>query len=389
MAPRFARTASVSTWACVLVCALAAVPSALAGGTPENALVIIDPTIPESLYIGNYYVMARDIPPQNVLYFSPGAANYAEFTEVNLDALFGEIANRLLEDHIDYIVLTPGAPFYIPASGYVTDDPCPADITRFSISSAYFMAFIADDILDGASYDTRHMYYTPSAAYYFDSEIYYRFGSPDSPPVGQRYFISSLLGYLGDEGNTVNEILDMIDRSVAVDGTQPAGTFYFMNNTADPDRNVRQPQFSSAISAIQSLGGQAQGMVGVLPEGHHDALGILTGAATLDIEGADLTIVPGAFCDHLTSYAARLDAPGQTKVSSWIPRRRQRLVGHRARALQSPGQVPARHAARVLFRRTLPRRGHLPYRQVEPVPGPDVRRSPHPRPRPSARCERS
>jgi len=29
-------------------------------------------------------------------------------------------------------------------------------------------------------------------------------------------------------------------------------------------------------------------------------------------------VLPGAFCDHLTSYAATLDSPSQTKMTRWI-----------------------------------------------------------------------
>ncbi len=302
---------------------LAVVPPAVAGGSPENTLLIIDPASNDSLYIGNYYLNARQIPAQNVIYMFPGAANYPAFVSYNLDALFGALANTAIGDHIDYIVVMPGAPFYVSASGLVSDTCSP--VTRFSISSVYTMAFIASEVLTGTlnSQNTNRYYNITNPAQAFDSSTAWLNGVPSNNVNARRYFIGCLLGYTGSQGNTLADVTAMIDRSVAVDGTRPAGTFYFMNNPADPARNVRASQYAGAVSLIQSLGGQSE-IIGTtqepatLPIGRHDCLGIMTGAATLDIDGADMTILPGAFCDHLTSFAGRFDTTSQTKLSRWI-----------------------------------------------------------------------
>jgi hypothetical protein len=110
----------------------------------------------------------------------------------------------------------------------------------------------------------------------------------------------------------------MIDRSVAVDGTLPAGTFYFMH-TNDPARSgPRDGGFPGAVAAILGLGGNAQLLFADLPIGNFDCLGIMTGLADPNIDGANLAILPGAFCDHLTSYAGTLDSSSQTKMTRWI-----------------------------------------------------------------------
>jgi hypothetical protein len=127
-----------------------------------------------------------------------------------------------------------------------------------------------------------------------------------------------MLGYTGELGNTVPELLAMIDRAVAADGTRPAGTFYFMDNQADPARNVRAVQYPTVVNQIKALGGQAEIIEGVLPIGRHDCLGIMTGAASPAIDTGDFTIIPPAFCDHLTSYAATFDTTSQVKLSRWI-----------------------------------------------------------------------
>ena len=135
----------IAVVACSLLCTL--VPAAWAGGSPENVLLIIDPSSNDSLYVGNYYKNARHVPDQNVLYMAPGAVDYATFADLKLDALSGFLANSDLADHVDYVVLMPGSDFYVPATGYVSDG-CYA-VTRFAISAAYSGAFLADEILAG------------------------------------------------------------------------------------------------------------------------------------------------------------------------------------------------------------------------------------------------
>jgi len=297
---------------------LAAVPLARAGGTPEEALLVIDPTRTDSMYVGNYYMYVRDVPPLNALYMDPTADDYATgFAPDNIDALLGTIANLGIRDHCDYIILPPAASFYVSAPDLITDTCYP--VSRFSLSSCYTLALIKKRILRGMPSTRPNRYYSgdyvPLA---FDSEILWKDGYPSTTGNGHHYFIGAYLGYTGQRGNTLEEIIAMIDRSVAVDGTRPLGTFYYMETT-DPARSgPRDPHFDEAIAQILALGGQAEHLYDVLPEGRHDCLGIMTGWASPDIEGADMTILPGAFCDHLTSYAAKFDTSSQKKVSSWI-----------------------------------------------------------------------
>jgi len=105
---------------------------------------------------------------------------------------------------------------------------------------------------------------------------------------------------------------------VGADGTRPAGTFYFMNNTADTARNVRSSQFASARNSIVSRGGLAEIIVGSLPLGKTDCLGVMTGLAGFSLFGTGTVLLPGSFCDHLTSYAAAYDIDSQTKTTEWI-----------------------------------------------------------------------
>jgi hypothetical protein len=302
----------------VLAGALAATSLAWAGGTPEDALLLIDPTRPDAMYVGNYYLHARDIPPVNAIYMDPLAADYWEFAEDNLDALFGTLANTGIREQIDYVVIAPSSGYRLYAAGLVNDPICP--VNHFSLSSVYTLWYPVENILGGNMTAQRSNRYfgednTPLT---FDSNILWKHGVPSSDGTGQKYFIGAYLGYTGERGNTVDEILEMIDRAVAVDGTRPMGTFYFMETTDELRSGPRDDYYPTAVADIIALGGSAEHLFAVLPTGRHDCLGIMTGWASPDIDGTDMTILPGAICDHLTSYAGYFDTSSQVKMSRWI-----------------------------------------------------------------------
>lgn len=291
---------------------------ALAGGSPERALLIINPGSAESMYLGNYYKDARNIPDANVLYIEPGPDQYADAAGPNgsIEGVLGALRNAGIADHIDYIILASTPTSFINAPGLVTDGCWP--VARFSPSSVYTNAFIRQQILAGNNPSTGiNHFYATGAPRAFSSQNAWLFGSPSTSPSAARYFIGAHLGYTGANGNTIGELLSMIDRSVMADGTRPSGTFYFMNTT-DPPRNVRSPQFSMAINAITGAGGSAAMLNGILPEPHQDCLGVMTGWADPAVESGNFALAPGAFADHLTSWAATFYINDQTKVSAWI-----------------------------------------------------------------------
>lgn len=316
--------------------------AALADGNGENVLLIINPMDKDSLLVGNYYRLRRDIPERNVLYLVPASANYALFAEENVNALLGTLANRQLDDHIDYVVVTPGNNFTVSAPNLVNDSCSP--VTRFATPSGFTMAYITDSILGGGNFSTRTNRYatgtnTPLA---FDSNIKWFGGVPSDRSDAERYFIGAMLGYTGERGNTVAQVLDMIDRSVASDGTHPVGTFYFMKTNDAARSGPRDPIYPLVVSEIIAMGGQAfTGCCDPLPTGAQDVMGLMTGAATLDIPGAGMSILPGAFCDHLTSFAGTFNNGSQTKMSEWITNGASGTAGTVEEPCNYPGKFPS------------------------------------------------
>lgn len=307
--------------------ALAGRPHAvLAGGGPQNVLLIVDPTQPDALNIANAYQAARGIPEANVLYMAPGAADYPAFARAQLPALWSTLAQRGLGDHIDYIVLAPGSPFYLPAVGLVDGLPCPPSLTRISITTAYGLAGEAEAILGkGLTVFEDNRYYAETdAPVAFDSHTRWISGTavtaqtpPDLADLSRRYFIGFQLGYSGERGNTPAETAAMIARSVAADGTRPRGTFYLMRTT-DIRSTPREPHFAETLASLAGLGGHGEVIDGIVPEGRQDVLGLMTGYADPVVRAGNFTLLPGAFADHLTSFAATFDVGSQVKMSEWI-----------------------------------------------------------------------
>ena len=290
---------------------------ALAGGSGENIIIIADPLNAESMYAANYYRLARQVPDANIFYFSPGADSYQSFVDFNLAALRALVAQRGVADQADYILIMPGSPFYISAAGYVSDSCSP--VNRFSISGAYTTAFVSGDVLGGVNSSFPNRYsrniYDPAR---FDSQTTWYNGAPSNDPNAKRYYIGAMLGYTGERGNTLEQVLANVDRSVAADWTRPAGTFYFMKTTDTARSGPRHNTFPAVVTRILADGGNAVMEERWLPQSRFDCLSILTGLATADILGGNFTILPGAYADHLTSYAATFDTSSQTKLSDWI-----------------------------------------------------------------------
>ncbi|MCP3915197.1 MAG: TIGR03790 family protein [bacterium] len=318
----------------------------------DNAVLVVDPNDAESLYVANYYAAARGIPASHVLYLDPDAANYATFVAENLVGFQGELVGRGIESQVDVVIVPPGGNFFTSIPAGTINDGCAA-VTRVAIGSAFTTAFITDDILNGINSTAGNQYsrtdWDPIA---FDSQTGWLAGLPSTSPSARRYYIGAMLGYTGERGNTVPEILDMIDRSVAADGSQPAGTAYYMQTT-DPARSgPRHGAYPTAVTEMAAAGGSAQHLFADLPLGQHDALGIMTGRATLPIDSGDFTLLPGSFADHLTSFAGNFTTASQTKMSRWIAKGASGTAGTVQEPCNYAGKFP--HARfHVLYRKGL------------------------------------
>jgi hypothetical protein len=149
------------------------------------------------------------------------------------------------------------------------------------------------------------------------------FWTPDGSNTGDRakgqsYMLSTMLGVTQGRGNTVDQILSYLRRSVAADGTKPRGTFYYMKN-GDVRSTTRHSCYDAAATQLQRMGISAAVVPGTLPTGARDVMGIMTGAPKLELRKSGSTLLPGAICDNLTSSGGVLLATGaQTPISDYL-----------------------------------------------------------------------
>jgi hypothetical protein len=103
----------------------------------------------------------------------------------------------------------------------------------------------------------------------------------------------------------------------------------------------RQAVFASALSALGKLGVQAAVLDGVLPQGKADVAGAMIGIAGFKWADSGSTILPGAFCDHLTSFGGVMTGTGQTLLSEFIRHGAAGACGTVTEPYAIPGKFPS------------------------------------------------
>lgn len=158
---------------------------------------------------------------------------------------------------------------------------------------------------------------TPPRPFHSDT-LWSRTGEPVVAAESRRYLLAAMLPYVGPAANTEAEALDCLRRCAAADGTCPTGTVYFMESTDSARTGPRQWAFKSAAEALRKLGVKAEILPGVLPKDKPDVAGAVIGAASFNWKESGSQILPGAFCDHLTSFGGVMTGAGQTLLSEFL-----------------------------------------------------------------------
>ena len=88
----------------------------IAGGGPQNVLVVVNGRDPDSVRIGEHYMKARGIPPVNLVTLDVPTAlvtKLAVYKDEIEEPVKQHIAKEGLRGQIDYIVLTRGLPIRV------------------------------------------------------------------------------------------------------------------------------------------------------------------------------------------------------------------------------------------------------------------------------------
>jgi hypothetical protein len=139
-----------------------------------------------------------------------------------------------------------------------------------------------------------------------------------------RYYLSSMLAYTGQRGNSLDEIRRYLDRAASSDATRPTGTVYLMENN-DIRTEARQPWFSETCKQLEQIGRKCQIISngnrnenGILPMNRDDIIGLATGIRSFDWGASGSSLLPGAIADSFTSWGGSFNNTRQTKLTEFL-----------------------------------------------------------------------
>ena len=149
-------------------------------------------------------------------------------------------------------------------------------------------------------------------------------GSPrwlgDATPAKDDHDVlpAMLLGVTSGDGLGIEATIANLARAVAADGSHPAGTIFCVRND-DVRSTARQWAFEPLCDALHQEGIAAVLADGVLPYDAPAVAGAVVGSAGFAWKDSGSTILPGAICEHLTSFGAQLwPGAGQTHLTEWL-----------------------------------------------------------------------
>jgi uncharacterized protein (TIGR03790 family) len=330
-APQLRSLAQALLSSFVLFTSLTTQREALAGGGPENVFLVVNSNSDSSKTVANHYIELRKIPPSNVFYVdwkgSLGVCSGKNFREQILLPALKAIEDRKLTRQIDYLVYSTDFPWRMDLRSVFPNEEfkAPFDPVASSTGATYLAAYMASEnpamVMPTINWYVpgpiepnisvcQNLANVPSRAFRSRYSWDQNGKRTESANAGQRYLLSTTLGITRGRGNTIEEVLSYLRRSVAADGTRPRGTIYFMWNR-DVRSTVRDKCYAGIATQINQAGGHATVRQGRLPEGAKDVAGLMMGLASFDVAASGMQIQPGAICEHLTSAGGVLTAGAQ------------------------------------------------------------------------------
>jgi hypothetical protein len=313
---------------------------------------VVNRNSPTSLTIANHYVRLRQIPAGNVLTlpWDPAAATTSvdTFRREILTAVLTAIGKRRLTTQIDYVVYSSDFPWAVDLDSDLTRFLGPGGALDKSTLGAPPWQFqppegqkAARGSITGLTYLWQPVMAGLPHYLGLNSNQYMRLASVEQRDAvslgfrsthafgphgealdsgGRRYLLSMMLGVTAGRGNSLEEVLSYLRRSAAADGTHPRGTIYYVQNPADPNRSKpRDSLFPAAVRRLKALGVAAEIVEGKVPIDQDDVQGVMMGTADFSWKASASTILPGAICEHFTSFGGVMrTGAGQTPLSEFL-----------------------------------------------------------------------
>lgn len=258
-------------------------PAALAGGGPAETVVLVNAASPDSKRVAEYYVKKRDVPRAQVCEVTCAATletTMDEFVEHVVDPLRAFLHERGLEERCRFLVLTQGMPILARTPGGPVSTTAALSLLDTPICGRpqTWLPTFRNTYLDGVA--------------------------SSAPDVqGGRFLLATAL-----LSTTADEATALVERSVASDGTAPAGA-RFVFQDADSNAGVRDATYDAACKELDRRGfateHDKQG-ADVL-KGKTKVMGFMSGGSysRLTVDGVNAgKFLPGAIGDLLESYGA-------------------------------------------------------------------------------------
>lgn len=317
--------------ACLICCR-----SALAGGGPENLLLVVNANSWASITVANEFIALRKIPAVNVVYLNgtgQEAISGEDFRKQMLGPILQAAEARGLLTQIDAIIYSSDFPYIVDTTA---DYP---QITKFpqgfspqlSLNSATFLWNMVGAKAPQVLELNANQY---MRAFTNNMQKLSRKGDPPTHGFrswygwgqagelreggGQIYMLSTLLAYTGGRGNSVAEAVRYLRASASADGTFPKGTIYF-TNTSDVRSTSRQDEVPAAMAELEKLGVASRVVSTPMPMQAGDVQGLMSGADKFSWEATESKILPGAICDNFTSFGGVMKVNGgQTPLTDFL-----------------------------------------------------------------------
>jgi hypothetical protein len=325
-------------WGLLLLMGVSLLPArpASAGGGSEEVFVVVNGNSWASRTVANVYAKVRQIPSRNILVLenlhgltSMDSATVGQFRRSLMGPVIEALASRTISPQIACVAWSSDFPYEWRLGADAQGKDLPKYVGESgSLTGLTYLAGLVNR-KNPAEYAAlgNNFYFSPSrgvqglaagnlpevpASRAFQAGLGW---GPNFQPAedgrGLKYVLSTMLSVTGGRGLSVREATRNLRRSAAADGTNPAGTIYFMENS-DVRSRTRMWARSRAADAINALGLPvgAEILSGILPEDREDVAGLMTGAAKFNWPASRSKILPGAICEHLTSWGGVLAPHG-------------------------------------------------------------------------------
>lgn len=317
---------------------------ASAGGSPETTLLVVNADSPHSLAVANEYIRLRRLPERQVLWLQDVPVGeiigIGAFRRHILEPIRAYLALEGLDEEIDLIAYSAGFPYGVDFTEDLKREGVERNKRVGTVASLTGLTFFQHRVLAmdlGYLSPRANQYFRPwrrdaegrgmgfEASRGFRSRHAWRHGQPRPDHSSyDRYYLSVLLGYTGERGNSLPEIRDYLGRAAAADGTQPEGTVYLMSNP-DIRSRVRQPLFPLLMEemrvrgrAVEILTQKKRDKSDRVPRNRDDVIGLVAGTRLFDWENSGSRMLPGAIAESFTSYGGHFSHHAQTKLTEFL-----------------------------------------------------------------------